>query len=225
MPDLAQATKLIIDSTNAFRKEEGRSPVTVNAKLTETARSFADFIARTNKYGHNADGNRPADRAKKHGYDYCIVLENIAYQYNSRGFTTQELARGFFEGWKNSPGHRRNMLDPDVTETGVAITHSEKSGYYYAVQMFGRPKSLAIEFRLSNQADAPIEYKIASQSFTLQPNYIRTHTRCRPEEVTIQLPGETEGAKGQTRTIRPRNGDLFVLTGKNGTYEVKKASE
>src|SRR5262249_23921315 len=131
MPDLAQATKSLIDSTNAFRKEEGRSSVSVNPKLTDTARYFADFMARTNKYGHNADGNRPADRAKKHGYDYCIVLENIAYQYNSRGFTTDELARGLFEAWKNSPGHRKNMLDPDVTETGVAIAHSDKSGYYY----------------------------------------------------------------------------------------------
>src|SRR5262249_11269618 len=136
------------------------------------------------------------------------------YQYNSRGFTTDELARGFFEAWKNSPGHRKNMLDPDVTETGVAIAHSDKSGYYYAVQMFGRPKSLAIEFRLSDQSDSPIEYRIGSQSFTLEPHYIRTHTRCRPEEVTVQLPGK-EDSKGQTRTLRPRTGDLFIITGKN----------
>lgn len=38
---------------------------------------------------------------------YCIVSENIAHQYNSLGFTTEELAEQFVQGWKNSPGHRK----------------------------------------------------------------------------------------------------------------------
>jgi len=39
------------------------------------------------------------------------------------------------------------MLDPDVTEIGVAIAQSEESQYFYAVQVFGRPKSLSIAFQ------------------------------------------------------------------------------
>ena len=86
-----------------------------------TAQAFADYMARTDRYGHTADGNQPSDRAKARGYDYCIVLENIAYAFNSEGFTGEKLAGQFVTGWQNSPGHRRNMLDPDVTETGVAV--------------------------------------------------------------------------------------------------------
>src|SRR5689334_15910645 len=143
-PDLDRAARQVIDQTNQFRRAEKRGDVTINAKLMATARYFADFMARTDKYGHEADGSDPAGRAKKHGYDYCLIAENIAYVFSSEGFTTEELAKQFVEGWKNSPPHRKNMLDPDVTETGVAIARSTTSGKYYAVQMFGRPKSMTI---------------------------------------------------------------------------------
>src|SRR5262249_23915200 len=147
----------IIGRTNAFRKEQGREKVRRDAKLTRAAEYFAGYMARTDRYGHSADGQRPAARATKYGYAWCIVLENIAYEYNSRGFTTAELAEGFFEGWKNSPGHRRNMLDPDVTDTGVAVARSDKTGYYYAVQMFGRPKSKAVKFRVANRSGVTVK--------------------------------------------------------------------
>ena len=44
------------------------------------------------------------------------------------------------------------MLDADATETGISVARSEHTGYYYAVQMFGRPKSDAIEFQISNRS-------------------------------------------------------------------------
>lgn len=43
------------------------SPVDPNPKLTQTAQYFANYMARTNKYGHTADGSRPGERARKHG--------------------------------------------------------------------------------------------------------------------------------------------------------------
>jgi len=139
-PELPKVVQRIVDRTNDFRKSEKREPVRVNAELTKAAEYFAKFMAESGKYGHEADGQKPADRAKKHGYDYCLVLENIAYLYNSEGFGTEDLAGGLIKGWQESPGHRKNMLDPDVIETGVAVARSEKTGYFYAVQMFGRPR-------------------------------------------------------------------------------------
>ena len=144
--NLSQVEKLIVAKTNEFRQEQGRAAVKTNPQLTETVREFAAFMARTDKYGHEADGKQPADRASEHKYDYCVIAENIAYEYSSEGFATADLAARLVEGWKKSPGHRKNMLDPDVTETGMAVAHREKSGKYYAVEMFGRPRSAAIEF-------------------------------------------------------------------------------
>jgi uncharacterized protein YkwD len=218
VPDLPEAVKRIVARTNEFRKAEGRPPVEVHPKLTETARYFADFMARTDKYGHTADDSRPADRAKKHGYEYCLVTENIAYQFHSEGFATQKLAEGFFTGWKESPGHRKNMLDPDVTETGVAVARSDKTGYFYAVQMFGRPKSKAIEFRITNKSDAAVEYTIGDRTFPLLPRYTRTHTSCRPSDVKMKWPDEADGP-----TVRPANGDRYtVVPGESGKLTLKK---
>jgi len=214
-PELPKVVQRIVDRTNDFRKSEKREPVKVNAELTKAAEYFAKFMAESGKYGHEADGQKPADRAKKHGYDYCLVLENIAYLYNSEGFGTEDLAGGLIKGWQESPGHRKNMLDPDVIETGVAVARSEKTGYFYAVQMFGRPRSLAIELKIANRTGVKIEYTIDEDKYTLDPRYVQTHTRCRPGEITFQEPKGLSAVKFAT-------GDKFAVTGKNGSYQVKK---
>lgn len=219
-PPLGQVAESITKQTNAFRKEERREPLSPNEELTATAQYFADYMARTNEYGHTADGNQPSQRAKKHGYEYCIVLENIAYAYNSAGFTADKLVDKFVTGWKESPGHRKNMLDPDVTETGVAVARSEKTGYYYAVQMFGRPKSEAIEFKIENTSGEEVSYRIGERTFELPPRVIRTHTSCRPEKVQFFWPGDDE----PDTTITPETGNRFIITRDGKTFAVKKAS-
>jgi uncharacterized protein YkwD len=218
-PDLEAATKAIVEKTNAFRKSEKRAEVAVNAKLTETAQNFAEYMAKTGRYGHTADGSQPGERATKQGYEYCIVLENIAYAFQSKGYTSDELAKTFEEGWEKSPGHRKNMLDPDVTETGVAVVRSEKTGHYFAVQMFGRPKSQAVRFKIANQTGVEVSYKIGDQSFTLPPWNIRTHEQCRPTEVVFELAG---GEKPKTETVKAESGVQFVLVEDGGAVKVKK---
>lgn len=216
-PDLAEVVKGIISRTNSFRQEEGRRKLEVNPKLTETARYFAEFMSRTDKYGHHADGNRPAQRAKKRGYDYCIVSENIAYEFNSAGFTTEELTHGFFQGWKHSPGHRENMLKPNVTEIGAAVARSEQSGYYYAVQMFGRPKSLSIEFQITNNSTTAIEYKLGRRTFPLPPRHVRTHQMCHPEELIFRWPG-----KQKSTAVQPNNGDRYAIQKEDEKFQVRR---
>src|SRR5437868_401202 len=99
-PDFARAAQLVIDQTNRFRQDQHRPPVAVNAQLMATAHDFAEWTARTDLYGHEADGLQPWDRAKKHGYDYCLVAENIAYVWRSAAFGTDELAKQFVDGWE-----------------------------------------------------------------------------------------------------------------------------
>ncbi len=203
-PDLAAVSQSIVERTNAFRKERGLGPAAVDDKLTAAAEAFAAYMAREDRYGHTADGDRPAGRAKAHGYTYCIVLENIAYAFDPAGFTAEKLADQFVTGWKESPGHRKNMLDPDVTETGVAVGRSKKTGYYYAVQMFGRPKSAAIEFEVENRADEAFDYVLGGRNYSLPPKYTRTHTVCRPSRTDSSLWTAESGASAGSSTC-PRS--------------------
>ncbi len=212
--DLKAVAKGIVAGTNAFRKKEGREPAAVNGTLAKTAQAFADYMATQDKYGHTADGRQPWERAKANGYDYCVVLENIAYAFDSAGFTDKKLTDKFVVGWENSPGHRRNMLDRDVSETGVGVARSDKTGHYYAVQMFGRPKSAAIEFSIENKAGVDVTYKVGDKSYTLQPHYTRTHTTCRPPTVTFGW----DGAKPLT----PTGGEKYAVTKDGDSFGVTK---
>jgi len=219
-PDLEAVSRSIIDKTNEFREREGRPRVGVNDRLADSVREFSQYMARTGRYGHAADGHQPADRAASHGYEYCLISENIAYAVSSDGFTTEELVNDFVKGWKNSPGHRRNMLDPDVTEIGVAVARSEKTGHYFAVQMFGRPKSLTLRFKLANESGVSVKYRVGDETFSLEPRYIRSHELCRPAEVTIELPAE--GKKTVTETVKAENNRRYVIVEKDGTLRVNR---
>lgn len=193
--DVSAAERRIIDQTNAFRQQQQLAALEPNDKLLETAQYFADFMARTGKYGHAADGKRPSERAENHGYKPCIIAENIGYQYRSSGFTAEQLAKRFVSGWKNSPGHRKNMLDPDVTETAVAMARKPGSPAYFAVQLVGRPKSKAIGFRVRNVSKTATEYTVrrrgSEKTFDLPPRMARRHQRCRPTTIAFRKP-ETE---------------------------------
>jgi len=188
--DLAQASALIVEKTNAFRKSKNLEPLKSDPTLKEAAKTFAEYMARTHRYGHQADGQTPAQRAKAAGYDYCSIRENIAYQYDSRGFEVKPLAKSFVEEWIDSKGHRENMLAPFATETGVALARSEKTGTYFAVQLIGRPESEAFTFKVSNQSKQTVKYRVEvnqplsdSRSFEVNPRIIRTHQRCMPGKI------------------------------------------
>jgi len=80
------------------------------------------------------------------------------------------------------------------------------------------PKSKAIEFTITNQSEATVEYRIGDRTFPLPPRLIRTHQRCRPSEVTFRWPD----AEGEARIVQPSNGDRLVIRKVKGTFQVKK---
>jgi uncharacterized protein YkwD len=216
-PNVPDVVRLSIDETNAFRREQGARPATPNATLAATAQEFADFMARTDRYGHEADGRQPPQRATAHGYAWCLVSENIGYQYSSTGFSSADLAARFVDAWKRSPSHRRNMLEPDATETAVAIAQSAHTGRWYAVQMFGRPQTMRIAFRIVNRSSAPMRYELGGEHYQLPPQVTRTHEQCRSEVLTVQLPGEDRPLR-----IEPRNGERYAIERDGARYRLTR---
>lgn len=199
--EAAQVAERVVEGTNAFRKSQELEPVQADPALETAAQRFARFMAKTGKYGHGADGRRPPARAQAAGYDYCIVSENIAYQYRSAGFASAAaLAAELIEGWKYSPEHRKNMLEPAVTETGVGIAQAE-DGRYYAVQMFGRPKRAAISFSLRNQSGERVEYRVGGRSYSLAPRVVRKHTMCRAARLEIGPRFRAQAADGARYSV------------------------
>lgn len=204
--DTAEAARRVVALTNTFRGQQNLTRTGPAPQLASAARYFADFMARTGKFSHSADGSQPAVRATRFGYEYCTVAENIAYVFSSEATDTAELARRIFEGWQNSPGHRENMLNPNVTETAVAIAHSPRTDYYYAVQLFGRPKSQMIEFKVANRTNAGVEYLLDGQTLQLPTRTTITHQVCR--RPALEFRG---------KTLQPANGQqLVIVNDQNG---------
>ena len=206
-PDLARVEQLIVGLTDRFRRAHDRGHLRHNAKLSQAARGFAEYLARTGKFSHTADGRQPWDRTAAQGYQDCIVAENIAWEFNSAGFSTRGLAEALMKGWEKSPPHRKNLLDPDLDEIGVGVAYSKDTGRYYAVQDFGRPKSEEIVFKIANDTAAAVSYAVDGKSFTIQPRYTVTHLRCRPPQLTIRL----AGAAAAGEVFHPHNGSHYVI--------------
>ena len=218
LPDLPQTETAIVEMTNAFRKEHKLGEVRPNAALAAAARAFADYLAKSGTFAHEADGRQPHQRAEAHGYRYCLVAENLAMNLDSRGFATRQLALEAVEGWKSSPGHRANLLQAGVTEIGVAVVRvADKNPKFVSVQLFGRPASLKVAFSITNRAGTPVRYSLGREQHTLPARTTVTHTTCDPGRLGF------DQVRG-TAQFAPRDGDRFVArAGAAGAVEVDVA--
>jgi uncharacterized protein YkwD len=80
----------------------------------------ARTMAARDKLDHDA-GKPFQDRIQKSGFDAAVAVENIGAGYHT-------LAEAF-SGWRDSPPHRANMLNQNVTRMGIAAAYSPQSKY------------------------------------------------------------------------------------------------
>lgn len=128
---------LLVELVNQNRRQGARcggeyfpsaGPVSWNDELTAAAQIHSNDMNANSFFSHTgSDNSSLADRVRKIGYKYSTIGENIAMGETQ----TEELV---VEGWMNSPGHCRNIMQGRFTEMGVA-----RSGIYWT-QVFGRPR-------------------------------------------------------------------------------------
>lgn len=228
LPDIPAVETAIVEMTNAFRRENKLGEVTPNPVLAKAARDYAAYLARSGAFSHTADGREPSARAESAGYAFCQIGENLALNLDSRGFESRSLAGQAFEGWKNSPGHRKNMLTPHVVEIGVGVVRApDKDPKFISVQLFGRPKALTYSFKITNTFDAAVTYAFGGSRHELKPRHAVTHTACLPGDIAFEAPPERKLAKTVQARYAARDGQVYVLKpGANGvlTLEVEAAA-
>jgi uncharacterized protein YkwD len=98
-------------------------------------------MAQQNFFGHaGKDGSKFSSRIKRQGYSYRTAAENIAAGHRT--------AMQAVQGWLKSAGHRRNILNCRMTETGIAMVYQPDDRpirgnpaplRYYWVQVFAAP--------------------------------------------------------------------------------------
>jgi uncharacterized protein YkwD len=116
--DAERARELV----NAYRREKGLRPVTLNAELTTAAKAHSRDLAKWDRISHyGSDGSNPWDRVKRAGYNARVAAENVG--------TGQASIEEVFKGWQASPGHNKNLLLADVDNMGVAMVHEPNTEF------------------------------------------------------------------------------------------------
>ena len=112
---------------NAIRREAGTHPVVHSDALTRIAQGHALDMAKRNFFSHEgSDGSRIGQRARRAGFRYCAIAENIAMGQTSLG---QVMG-----SWRASAGHYRNLISPKHTRYGLARAEGD-----IWVMVLGRP--------------------------------------------------------------------------------------
>lgn len=108
-------------------------PLVMESALLCAARVHSLDMAERGFFGHdNPDGEDPFERMRRAGYRFSAAGENIA-----AGQSTPQMV---VDGWMQSAGHCRNIMDADYSELGVGYVQTDTAEFpHYWTQVFGRP--------------------------------------------------------------------------------------
>lgn len=138
-----------------LRHGRGLGPVTLDPALNRMAETQAAAMARTGKLSHDGAAGSFKERIASSGYRNGGMWENIGAGHDT-------LADAF-TGWRSSPPHLKNMLQPGVSRIGVAAVHMPGSRFevFWALVMADPddPRPVAS----AGAADAPTGAQIAAR--------------------------------------------------------------
>lgn len=118
----------VIDLTNQKRSENGLSALRADWELSRVARYKSKDMANKGYFSHESPTyGSPFQMMSDFNVSYSRAAENIA--------AGQSTAQEVVNGWMDSPGHRKNILDANLTYIGVGYSEGGSYGHYWT-QMF-----------------------------------------------------------------------------------------
>jgi uncharacterized protein YkwD len=193
-PNLTVAEQYLLAAANEERANLGLSPLRIDPVLTEAsafhAREMADHATISHKFDDEPD---LAARGANAGAHFSLITENVGEAPSS--VIIHNL-------WMHSPGHRANLLDPNVDSIGITVI--TRDNQQYAVEDFAstvQTLSLNQQERtvasVIEQAGMPVAETTADarQTCTMssgyagsrQPWYIMRYTAASLNQIPSQL--------------------------------------
>jgi len=109
---------------NQARAAAGAAPLKWDAALARAARQHCLRMASEGPIAHQYAGEPDVSaRASQAGAHFSLIEENVAFA---------PTPAAIHDGWMHSPGHRRNLLNPDVDRVGVAVVAGRDNLYAVA---------------------------------------------------------------------------------------------
>ena len=162
----------IVEFTNKFREENGLEPLKNSEVLRFSSRYKNASMFKYDYFEHsnpNMDGCSAGGLSSKLGCDnWNAYGENIYEMSTSRDINSIDVsAYAIFNAWKDSPGHRTNMLQDYYTYIGVSVSIFQRDGVSYILStqhFFGDEDSgepindqIVINSKSSENENKPIE--------------------------------------------------------------------
>lgn len=123
-------SKINLVLVNSLRALNNVKPLQYCSETEAVATAHSEDMAKRNYFNHeNPEGERVGTRLTKGGVEWYSCAENIAAGI----YDPYALANG----WYNSEGHRKNILNKTYKYMGVGFAYRETSAYkYYSTQNF-----------------------------------------------------------------------------------------
>lgn len=147
------AAEQLMALANQARAENGAERLRWDPALTAAALKHCMRMAAEGPISHRYEGEADlAGRAGQAGAHFSVIEENVA---------VGPSAAVIHEGWMHSPGHRSNLLSPDVDRVGISVVASR--GVLYAVADY----SHGVEEMGAREAEARVAALIKQSGVTI----------------------------------------------------------
>jgi uncharacterized protein YkwD len=210
-----EAERLFIDAVNQARAEHDLNRLTLRPALRPSARFHSLDMGLNEFFGHQTPGGR-SHAARVAAFDRTLLAEGTAENLAQfgpsvcvdhrdreiscegvRGFrppVRQDVVRDLHQRLMDSEGHRRNILDPDMTHIAVGVARTESG--FYVTQLFAD-----VLGNLSRPAPLTAQASEALSLFAEVPGWDVANLALSHEDETIDLdmgriPGNVLGHRG-----------------------------
>lgn len=184
----AQYADTVLNKVNELRSGLGLQPVTRYQELDAVAQDWSEQQAAANNMSHRPDFTSVYPKG------WTTGSENVAWR--TAGGDTGAL---IFDQWLNSPGHYKNMTDPNVNSIGIGFAQTS-DGRWYATQNFAA-------YNVSNSTLTPSTTTTTNTTTTTtKSNTPPSTTDTPPTDTTVPSPTptpETTPSTPSTETTAP----------------------
>jgi uncharacterized protein YkwD len=154
----------LLARANAERVSQGLQPLEWDAALALAAREHCLLMVADGSISHRYKGELSlADRAGHSGAHFSVIEENVAVGPD---------ADTIHEGWMHSPGHRSNLLSPEVNRVGIAVVAGRNG--LYAVADYAK----AVEALTSAQVESRIARLLQAKGVSIMQDHATARTAC-----------------------------------------------
>ena len=183
----AQYADTVLNKVNELRSGLGLQPVTRYQELDAVAQDWSEQQAAANNMSHRPDFTSVYPKG------WTTGSENVAWR--TAGGDTGAL---IFDQWLNSPGHYKNMTDPNVNSIGIGFAQTS-DGKWYATQNFAA-------YNVSNSTLTPSTTTTTNTTTTTKSNTPPKTNDNPPTDTTVPSPTptpETTPSTPATETTAP----------------------